>query len=263
MINDDLNIMELQDYLGKIAQNDLVVYIKGGDLNSLGKYKKDIWKVLKIRYTDEGKMAEIENISKANTSFSTSTKYLLDIDILRDSLSSEEFNKIFSTRSLDIWRNTLNSKLYNHKFKTDDYIILYDEVDNEFSTKVKGEFLDAKTGEVTMMNRLVNDNMNAAKTGAVLSAGTTLNRVVKDAVRNQVPRKYRKLLDTPFADIVVANVANVAVQNFAKTNRKAQVATNAMMEAAMVEFMNSFNLDKIISDTLQNVNLDDLIDNND
>ena len=114
-----------------------------------------------------------------------------------------------------------------------------------------------------MMNRLVNDNMNAAKTGAVLSAGTTLNRVVKDAVRNQVPRKYRKLLDTPFADIVVANVANVAVQNFAKTNRKAQVATNAMMEAAMVEFMNSFNLDKIISDTLQNVNLDDLIDNND
>ena len=114
--------------------------------------------------------------------------------------------------------------------------------------------------EMNMINSVVSNNVDAAKAGAVISAGNTLNKVVKNSVRGQVPRKYRKILDSPVGDVVVANVASFAVQNFAKTNKKARVAANAMMQAAMVEVLNSFNLDQMIADVLANANFDEILD---
>ena len=269
---DNSMLYDIADYIGEVAENDLVVYAKDGDFSMLGDYKKDIWKVNSIEYNDEKTFVNISNISKIGTEFNTYASNLLDIVVLKD--VDKDWKKYFSIRSLGaLSRQNLNiikDRPFIEETKTNDHIVdairygtLYDKVEGSTVTREWGtpsEYISKPTGEVTMMNKLINSNMNAAKTGAVLSAGNTLNKVVKDAIRGQVPRKYRGLLNTAVADIVVANVANVAVQNFAKGNYKAKVAANAMMEAAMVEFMNSFNLDQIISDTLKNVNLDDFVD---
>ena len=264
-----------EDYIGEVDVNYFVVYAKGGDFSTLGTYKKDIWIVENTFRQNNDIYAEIKNISK-DSKFKTLITNLLDVDVLR---GRKEWQKYFSTRSLEAYRKYMGYNNYeteetygwdkevkvspiHYKNTTGDVSTGSHKFDNgdEEPYTATGTFTFKTTGEVTMMNKLINDNMDAAKTGAVLSAGNTLNKVVKDTVRGQVPHKYRKLLDTPMADIVIANVANVAVQNFSKTNRKANVATQAMMEAAMVQFMNSFNLDQIISDTLKNVNLDELLD---
>jgi hypothetical protein len=252
---DENTISMINKYTGSVYKNDYVIYAKNGDFATIGSYKKDIWQIIGIKGND----CEIKNISKVETTFTTNRLNLVNIDIVMDVVN--DWKEYISTRSVVAYDKLMAQIEYKNPCSE----VFLDKPDSTYKDYKNHKFdtskyTTIKSGEDNMMNRLINDNMNAAKNGAVLSAGNTLNKVVKDAIRGQVPRKYRKLMDTPVADIVVANVANVAVQNFAKNNRKAQVATSAMMEAAMVSFMNSFNLDKIISDTLKNVNLDDLLD---
>ena len=55
-------------------------------------------------------------------------------------------------------------------------------------------------------------------------------------------------------------MASFAVQNFAQSNYKARVATDAMMQAAMQDFLKSFNIEQIIAEVLDTVNINNLVE---
>jgi hypothetical protein len=112
----------------------------------------------------------------------------------------------------------------------------------------------------TSISGTINKNTDAAKQAAIVVAGSTLNNLIAVRMGKQLPRKYRKLANHPMANIVIANMASFAVQNFAAGNYKAQVAADAMMTAAMQDFLRSFNIEQIIAEVLDSVNINNLVE---
>lgn len=243
---DHSKLDELTDYIGEVVIGDYVVYAKNGDFSQLGEYKKDIWEVTDLVVTRDEDFVVIKNISKTGTDFKTYKSNVLDVAVLRS--ATNEWREYFSKRSLLVY-----DRLFGNETKQEPEV-------RKWSGGITIEPTKSGEDDMNMINKVVQSNVGAAKAGAVISAGNTLNKVVKNSVRSQVPRKYRKILDSPAGDFVIANVASFAVQNFAKTNYKARTATDAMMQAAMIEVMNSFNLDQMINDVLANANFDEILD---
>ena len=281
-----------QHYMGDVGIGDYVLYFRNSDMSNILDYKKDIWEIIEIRHDyNTGEQVEIKNIAK-ESSFTTDIDNLIDIKHVLDAFKLED---VISKRSIMRWGTIKDANIMfpistpihpaikniNKKFityrpdgtvstldgKSKAYRNLYGKVNPCTEIKLDGTTecslpYEEETGEVkmNMMSKVVDNNVNAAKAGAVISAGNTLNKVVKNTIRGQVPRKYRKIVDSAVGDVIVANLASFAVQNFAKTNYKARVATDAMMTSAMAEVLNSFNLDAMITDVLANVNLDEILD---
>ena len=105
------------------------------------------------------------------------------------------------------------------------------------------------------VKRTVNANVDAAKTAASITAGKTLNKIVADKVTPQLPLMVRGYAGTPLGTVVIANVADFAVKQFMPHNEKANIATDAMMQAAMVELLGSFDLEKIVNEVVSSVEL--------
>lgn len=103
------------------------------------------------------------------------------------------------------------------------------------------------------INRLMNRNTESAAYAAKVTAGKTLNKVVLDKVNPNLPILLRGYANTPIGAVVLSNVVSFIVQNFASNNAKAKYAAEAMMDAAMIEFMDSFNIEALISDVLSGV----------
>ena len=101
----------------------------------------------------------------------------------------------------------------------------------------------------------VQANVEAAKIAAMITAGGVLNRTILEKVRPQLPMLVRGYTEHALADVLIANVAHFAIANFAGSNKEAQVATEAMMLAAMTQLTASFNIEDLISDILKDVKL--------
>jgi len=106
-------------------------------------------------------------------------------------------------------------------------------------------------------NKIMQNNTKAAKAAAQLAAGNVLNKTIAAKVKPQLPMFVKGYADHPLANVVIANIAAFAVQNFAADNAKAVWASNSMMIAAMAEFMQSFNLEKIVDEVLSSVTIPD------
>jgi hypothetical protein len=248
-----------KEYKGKIDFGDFVIY--STDTSPYMHHRKDIWVV--VAYDVKTNRVLIRNIHSENKEFETPACNLINIEylilndlFLQKYITPRSYNKIvkdntkyvqISGRQQGKTAATEEIKpLDTYKFDTSKYWIYDDETNEE--TKMNGT-----------VNKIMTKNTTAAKSGALIAAGSTLNGVIKEQVRNKVPRKYKKLLEHPLADVVVANVASFAVQSFASNNYKASIATEAMMQAAMAEFFASFNIEKIIADVLGTVNLDEFV----
>ena len=145
----------------------------------------------------------------------------------------------------------LLSELEDLGFATNDYL-------SEASLTAIGRKATTKTNETgnkNMKSNIVNDNVDAAKVAAKITAGKSLNTVVVAKIKDQLPLMVRGYADTPMGAIVVANMANFAVQNFAANNSKAKYAADAMMQAAMVEFAAQFNFEDMLADVLTSVEM--------
>jgi len=106
-------------------------------------------------------------------------------------------------------------------------------------------------------NQVVQANTNAAQLAAQQTAGNVLNKTLLTKVRPQMPMMLRGYSEHALAEVVVANLANFAVANFAADNEKAVWATEAMMVAAMTNLLGSFNIESIVKDLLDEVSLPD------
>lgn len=108
---------------------------------------------------------------------------------------------------------------------------------------------------------IVAANKNAAVNAAKLEAGSIVLKKVSGIAANKAPFMVRGYVDTAVGRVVIANLLNFAVSQYAPGNRKAVIAADAAMQAAMLELVQSFNVGEMIDEVLKGVNLSSLIEN--
>lgn len=181
--------------------------------------------------------------------------------------SNSELKEILNVPSYDytIGINTAKEpKKVKHKGDTRPEYIIKDvtearenltECNSTTATKSnnKGKIMKA-------LDKVKNNNLAAAKSAATLEVGKVLNKTLVSKIRPQLPMMVRGYAEHAFAEVVVANIASFAVANFASNNEKAVLATDAMMQAAMTEFVSSFNIETLIADLLDGIELPEVED---
>ena len=68
----------------------------------------------------------------------------------------------------------------------------------------------------------------------------------------------RGYADSALGEAVIANAVAAAIVHIAPNNEKAVLASQAMIDAAMLTFMTSFNLDEKIDELLSGIDMDAL-----
>lgn len=106
------------------------------------------------------------------------------------------------------------------------------------------------------MNEIMSANTNAAQVAAQITAGKTINKAVVAKIKPQLPMMVRGYADSALAPVIAANLISFAVTSFASDNNKAVWVADAMMVAAMSEFMENFNVDKMLAEVLATVDVE-------
>ena len=106
-------------------------------------------------------------------------------------------------------------------------------------------------------NVLASANVEAAKASASIIAGNILVDKMYRMVEPKLPMMVRMAVQSSpdIAKIVLANAAAGALIKFAPYNEKAQLAANAMIQASMLKFAQSFNIEQTINELLEGVDL--------
>ena len=100
-------------------------------------------------------------------------------------------------------------------------------------------------------------NTEAVKLSAKLTIGNTLNDRVAAMVVPKLPMMVRgmAMANPALTKAVLANAVSATLMNFAPSNDKAMLAADAMINAAMLEFVGSFNIEAIINEALDGLDL--------
>lgn len=106
--------------------------------------------------------------------------------------------------------------------------------------------------KVNTMSNLITSNQTALTQAAQIKVGATLNAAAIAALKKSkaVPMMLRGYLDTPFAPIVIANLANLASNYTA--NQKAKKAVDLMMLSAAVQLTTLVDLEGMVAALIDN-----------
>ena len=140
----------------------------------------------------------------------------------------------------------------------DSNFVIFREMSNiKFPISTVTEIVKISNGGTDTMNpnsnggvlgTMLTANTNAAKTAAKMTAGKIALKVAKEKLAPMLPIMVRGYLDTPFGDVLVANMLVVANKY---TNGKYKVlgtAAEATTEAAYANLFESFKLDELLSE---------------
>ncbi len=107
---------------------------------------------------------------------------------------------------------------------------------------------------------IVAQNKASGKTATGIIAGNIINDRLAKIVTPKLPMMVRGYVDTPLGKAAIANIAAGALIHFLPSNSKATTAASAMIEAAMVEFASSFNIESMVDELLDGVDLSGVAD---
>ena len=111
----------------------------------------------------------------------------------------------------------------------------------------------SQTGNVAMAR-----NQEAAKLAASITAGNILNDKVVAIIAPKLPPFAVGYANTDMGKAVIANVVASAITHFMPGNEKANLASTAMVNSAMLTFVGSFNIEEMVTELIDGVNLDAL-----
>lgn len=216
---------KLNKAFGDVEEGDSVIYFRYGKIPNDITTRKRVWYVEEFDY--DTNQVTVSSLPDRKDSFYTSAFNLIDAGLL----NSSEFSDItgFERSEFETYR--------------------YEKPNKETKTENRKETMN-------ILTRTSETNVNAAKVAATISAGNTLNSLVAKKVIPLVPEAAGAYLDTAIGAIVIANITDFAVKQFLPKNEKANMATDAMMQAAMLELVNSFNLEAIVSELVDSVSLE-------
>lgn len=106
-------------------------------------------------------------------------------------------------------------------------------------------------------NALISANTEAVKLSAKLTIGNTLNDRVAAIVVPKLPMMVRGMAreNPDITKAVIANLTSAAILQLAPTNENAIKAADAMVNAAMVQFIGSFNIEAMVNDVINGLDL--------
>lgn len=122
-----------------------------------------------------------------------------------------------------------------------------------------------QSGEAKMANNtnkvtaIVTANKTAAQNAVKIEAGNIAIGKLANLLAPKMPFGTSGYLKTPLGKVVLANVVNFAIQQYAANNPKAKVIGEAVMDAAALELVQSFNVGAMIDDLIGSVNLTGLV----
>jgi hypothetical protein len=104
---------------------------------------------------------------------------------------------------------------------------------------------------------LLQANTSAVKLSAKITIGNTLNDRVSAIVVPKLPFMAQAMAKSNPAvtKAVLANVVSAAIMQFAPTNDKAVLAADAMINAAMLELVGTFDIEGMINDVLNGLDI--------
>ena len=103
-------------------------------------------------------------------------------------------------------------------------------------------------------------NQEALRIASSLTVGNVLNDRAVKIITPKLPLMAKGYADSEMGRAVLANVVAGLVTHFLPANEKASMASKAMVDAAMVSFVGSFNIEEMVNEFLDGVNLDALKD---
>lgn len=238
-----------------IIKGELVLYFKDGIVNTNGSVNKYLFMVDNVK----NNKVTLDNITQYNSKpFETSVKDVISVLDYEDKYG--EIKDIVSDVTYTRYKN-LKEDIRTKQGRTYRQIIAERTIDMNLSKEYTKEELKGykkKSKEISMKDKVkqtVDSNVSAAKVAASITAGKALNKVVADKVTPQLPMMVQGYANTALGRVVLANAFDFGVKQFMPTNEKANLATKAMMEAAMVEMLEQFDFEKMVNEVVNSVEL--------
>lgn len=113
---------------------------------------------------------------------------------------------------------------------------------------------------MSKVTAIVASNKAAALNAAKLTAGEIALKQLTKAASKALPNSMagmfiKQNIDTPLGRVVLANLLNVGVEQYAPNNQKAKIVADAAMNAAMLELVKSFNIAKLVDDLVSGIDI--------
>ena len=95
-----------------------------------------------------------------------------------------------------------------------------------------------------------NDNITGAKAAAIITAGGVANTQLIKLISKKAPLAARGYINTPIGKLAVANVASIAIKQARPGDKQLEALAEGMIVSAYQEVLNSFDINSIIDDFL-------------
>lgn len=130
------------------------------------------------------------------------------------------------------------------------------------AARFKKEPIAQSTKKDTFMSKIksnlttaVAQNKEALIVAAKLEAGNVLNKTIISKITPKLPFLLQGFAKHPAAEIVLANVAAMAIRQFAEGNEKLNKMADLMVGAAAVNTLSQFNIQEMVEDLLKDIKL--------
>lgn len=149
---------------------------------------------------------------------------------------------------------------YEQNYSREYLLLLPPEQQTAQKSETKPQIETPKENKMSKVSAVVSANKEALIVAAKVEAGQiAINKVTK-LIAPKLPMMVRGYADSPVGKVVIANLVNFGIQQYASDNDKAQIVADAMMTGAMVEFVKSFNIEKLINELVGSVDISKLTD---
>lgn len=126
--------------------------------------------------------------------------------------------------------------------------------ENETKSETKQE---EKT--MTKISSVIDKNKAALIQAGKIEAGSIVMKRISKLVTPQLPFMVRAYADTPAGRLVMANIFNFAVTQYAGNNKNAVLLADAALQGSMVEMLQSFNFNDLIDKVIEGVDTSKLV----
>jgi hypothetical protein len=110
------------------------------------------------------------------------------------------------------------------------------------------------------MNEIATENLAAAKSAAVITAGTIANTQLAKLVAKKSPMMIRGYVDTPIGKLVLANIVSQAFKHMRPGDAKLELLSEGMMIAAYQNVIGTIDLDGLIDEFVESASVSRVLD---
>lgn len=105
----------------------------------------------------------------------------------------------------------------------------------------------------TILATALEVNKASLQTAATIELGNVAISTISKKIGGSLPLMLRGYKDHPLFEVLVANIATMAINHFAPENEKGKVISEAMMQAAMLKMVQSFNIPEMVNELIEDI----------